>query len=217
MSEDTLSIETNNKQDKSSLPNDEKNSVICCKEVIDAHDELRLLKSKELFDAISVIDIVGLSSNTNGRSCTAHSCCGDIVFVNSKLLLEWSVQEIKRNTKARIEEVIKAWKIADDGMPCCHVGYVSVSMLSNYNPTSFEGLFLRVKRDLRISDNSHERQRSRFYNGIVECEVIKNNPRYNGHCPFKQDPCDVSAEDRHHNQQLVVRQADSSPKCATIV
>ena len=65
------------------------------------------------------------------------------------MILEWSVQKIKRNTKFRIEEVIKAWKIADDGMLCCHVGYVAVSMLSNYNPTNFDGIFLRVKRDLR--------------------------------------------------------------------
>ena len=102
---------------------------------------------------------------------------------------------MKRGVKSKIEEVAKAWKIGDDGLPSCHVGYIAVAMLSQHLPKQFDGIFLRVKRDLRISESCHERQRSHFYQGIIECEVINDNPRYDGHLIFERDPCDISMED----------------------
>ena len=67
---------------------------------------------------------------------------------------------------------MKAWLIGMDGTPTCHVGYLSVATLAQYEPTRFDGLFLQVSCDLRNSLNNHERHRLHFYSGIQECEVI---------------------------------------------
>ena len=54
----------------------------------DAIAELHRLEAQRAFDAINVLDVVGVSVHLNGRSCSAHACCGEHVVPKSKLLLE---------------------------------------------------------------------------------------------------------------------------------
>jgi hypothetical protein len=37
------------------------------------------------------IDVVGVDSKLNGRSCSLHPCCGHTLFVGDKLVCSWGV------------------------------------------------------------------------------------------------------------------------------
>ena len=67
----------------------------------------------------SKLEIIGLDSNTNGRSCTAHDVCGEHVAVGDALCLVRCI--IAHND---VDEVaIKCVKIID-GVDTCTVAYV---------------------------------------------------------------------------------------------
>ena len=59
------------------------------------------------------IDIVGLDSLTNGRSCTCHANCSEYVFVDDVLRLAKGVVTVNGVT----EEAIKLVKIKDARTP----------------------------------------------------------------------------------------------------
>ena len=65
------------------------------------------------------IEIVGLDSSTNGRSCTCHATCGQYVFVDDILRLVKCVVTVNGVT----EEAIKLVKITD-ATDSCTVAYV---------------------------------------------------------------------------------------------
>jgi hypothetical protein len=65
------------------------------------------------------IEIVGLDSSTNGRSCTCHATCGQYVFVDDILRLVRCVVTVNGVT----EEAIKLVKITD-ATDSCTVAYV---------------------------------------------------------------------------------------------
>jgi hypothetical protein len=55
-------------------------------------------------------------------------------------------------------------------------------------------MYLRVKEDLRLSNNKQELNRSVKNYGILVCEIIRNDFRYNSYNPF-EEPCEVSSLD----------------------
>ena len=63
---------------------------------IDPVEELKLKELEKQFLELKIIDVVGVSMGSNGRSCTTHSCCGEHVPPKTKLLLEWGIQTINR-------------------------------------------------------------------------------------------------------------------------
>lgn len=65
------------------------------------------------------IEIVGLHSSTNGRSCCQHACCGKHAAVNDVVRLVRTVVTVNDN----IEPAIKVVKIAD-GVETCTIGFV---------------------------------------------------------------------------------------------
>jgi hypothetical protein len=144
------------------------------------------------------VDVVGVDSELNGRSCSAHPCCGHTIVVGDKLVCTWGVAvapkrwqlktTLKKSPEEEIEEHVKVHKLDSNGLATCHVGYLTKRLFKQYPAPSFDLMFLRVKTDFRVSDNQHERSRSGRFLGIVLCEVIRDNPRYNGHNPFDNDP-----------------------------
>ena len=144
------------------------------------------------------IDVVGVDSELNGRSCSTHPCCGHTIVVGDKLVCNWGVAVtpkkwqlktlLKKNaTEEEIEEHVKVHKIDNNGLATCHVGYLPKRLFKQYTATSFHLMYLRIKEDLRVSENQHERSRSGRFLGIVLCEVIRDNPKYNGHNRFDND------------------------------
>jgi hypothetical protein len=156
------------------------------------------------------IDVVGVDSELNGRSCSLHPCCGHTILIGDKLVCSWGVSTapkrwqqktpLKKVPEEELEEHVKVFKVGTDGLASCHVGYLPRRLFKANPAPSFDLMFLRVKLDYRISDNQHERSRSGRFLGIVLCEVIRNNPKYNGHNPFDNDPCDVSVASNPTNQ-----------------
>jgi hypothetical protein len=156
------------------------------------------------------IDVVGVDSELNGRSCSLHPCCGHTILIGDKLVCSWGVAAapkqwqlktaLKKVPEEELEEHVKVYKIGTDGLASCHVGYLPRRLFKSNPAPSFDLMYLRVKLDYRISNNQHERSRSSRFLGIVLCEVIRNNPKYNGHNPFDNDPCDVSITSNPNNQ-----------------
>ena len=142
--------------------------------------------------------------------CSLHSIgCGSAVIVGDKLVCKWEVQEI---VEGYPEEVVQVHKLSyNDGLPMCHVGYLPKRMFAKHDPKWFDLLFLRVVHDYRDSDSSHERSRSYCWHGLILCEIIKDNNRYNGRNPFDGESCDVSVNN-HNNVLYDIEQMDMTAK-----
>jgi hypothetical protein len=141
------------------------------------------------FNALEQMEVVGLESSSDGRSCNQHLCCGQYIRKNDKLVCQWQMQAINSNTP---EAVVQVYALNNDGLPSCHVGYIPKRYFKKFGVQRFQLMFLRVKTDYRVSLNSMERHRSHYNYGMVLCEIIKDNNNYNGHDPFNGDACDVS-------------------------
>jgi hypothetical protein len=135
-----------------------------------------------------------LEKNTDGRNCVQHACCGTFVAVNDKLICTWQIQSFDPVGTPSAEEVVQVHKIGRDGLVSCHVGYLPKRLFVKYGAKRFDLMYLRVTDDLRTSVNSHERSRSKRYYGVVNCQIIRDNERYNNRNPFEGEPCDVSIE-----------------------
>lgn len=48
-------------------------------------------------DKLTVIDVLGVDSNTNGRMCNQHETCGHHVRVNDVLYCSWELQKVDRS------------------------------------------------------------------------------------------------------------------------
>jgi hypothetical protein len=145
-------------------------------------------KPPNIFD-LTVVDIVGLDSESHGRSCTQHLCCGHSVKENDVLFCTWQIQLIENSTLGEPEEVVQVYKIAEDGLAYCHVGYLPKRLFRKYGPKQFDKMFLRVLKDYRISDNSHERSRSHHFYGMALGKIIRDDLRFLGKNPLNGDRC----------------------------
>jgi hypothetical protein len=134
-----------------------------------------------------VIDVVGLDSESHGRSCTQHLCCGHSVKVGDILFCTWQIQLIEHSNLSEPEEVIQVHKIAPDGLAYCHVGYLPKRLFRKYGPKQFDFFFLRVLIDYRISDNSHERSRSHHFYGMALTSIIRDDIELVGKNPLQGD------------------------------
>jgi len=120
------------------------------------------------------VDVIGVDVGDSGRSCTTHMACGHYVQVSNILIAKWCVQDFGNG----LEQCYQVWKIGQDGLPTCHVGYLPKRLFSKKPDKYFDGIVLRVAEDLRVSENSAERQRSHRNHGLVYCIVENNNPCY---------------------------------------
>jgi hypothetical protein len=136
-------------------------------------------KSLNISD-LTVVDIVGLDSESHGQSCTQHLCCGHSVKVNDVLFCTWQIQLIEEVRTGELEEVVQVYKVAEDGLAYCHVGYLPKRLFRKYGPKQFDKIFVRVLKDYWISDNSHERSRSHHFYGMALASIIRDDIRYLG-------------------------------------
>lgn len=141
------------------------------------------------FAALEQMEVVGLENSEDGRSCEQHDCCGQFIRKNDKLVCQWAMQCINSNTP---QAVVRVFSLHNDGLQGCHVGYIPKRYFPKFGVELFNLMYLRVITDYRYSDNKMERHRSHYNYGMVLCEIIKNNEKYNGHDPFNGDACDIS-------------------------
>jgi hypothetical protein len=138
---------------------------------------------------LTVVDIVGLDSESLGRSCTQHLCCGHSLKENDILFCTWQIQLIENSTLGEPEEVEQVYKVAEDGLAYCHVGYLPKRLFCKYGPKQFDQLFVRVLKDYRISDNSHEQSRSHHFYGMALGKTIRDDLQFLGKNPLNGDQC----------------------------
>lgn len=137
------------------------------------------------------IDVVGVDNGSHGRSCTQHSICGHFVVVDDKLYCKWAVQSFNDEIDAP-EACVQVYKLAVDGNIGCHVGYLPRRLVKasrnkkgeRDGGKSYEGTWLKVVKDLRLSENSSERSRSYRNCGILYCHVA-NDTYLVGKDPFE--------------------------------
>jgi hypothetical protein len=128
------------------------------------------------------IDVVGVDNGSHGRHCENHAICGHFVKVDDYLFCKWAVQKFDLDAP---ESCVQVFKLAADGHIGCHVGYLPRRLIKASRDKSdarkkdggksFDGLWLKVICDLRISDNSSERSRSHRNFGIVYCHVVEED------------------------------------------
>jgi hypothetical protein len=151
---------------------------------------------------ITAVDVVGLDNESHGRSCTQHLCCGHTVKVDDVLFCSWQIVVIEEGEDAIPEEVIQVYKVAEDGLAYCHVGFLAKRLFKKYGPKAFDKMFLLVKKDYRVSDNSHERSRSHHYNGMALASIIVDDNRFNGKNPLEGEPCIMASKKRKQQKSL---------------
>ena len=79
------------------------------------------------------LEIVGLESNTQGRSCDQHSCCGSLVTEDTVLRLR-KVQVI---VDGKEERAIAAYHVSD-GVDGCRVGFLKRHLVKHWK--MYEGV-----------------------------------------------------------------------------
>jgi hypothetical protein len=83
---------------------------------------------------LTVVDIVGLDSESHGWSCMQHLFCRQNVKENNVLFCTWQIQLIEEVMTGEPEEVFQVYTVAEDGLAYCHVGYLPKRLFRKYGP-----------------------------------------------------------------------------------
>jgi hypothetical protein len=110
------------------------------------------------------LEIVGLHSSSNGRSCFVHSCCGDFLKVEDLLRLQKCVVTIN----GQINDAIKRVRIID-GTDSCTAAFVPRSMVKSIKIETNLDTFVQVLELYDNSENSHKRRKSHQNKGMAGC------------------------------------------------
>jgi hypothetical protein len=117
------------------------------------------------------LEIVGLASSTNGRSCQLHTVCGDSVEVGNVLRLVNTVVTIAGFP----EPAIKLVKL-DDGVDGCTVAYVPRVQATMEVVQANIGKFCVVKELYNRSTNRYKRVRSHRNMGMAGVVLLSEVP-----------------------------------------
>ena len=118
------------------------------------------------------LEIVGLDSSTNGRSCTRHAICGQYVFVDDVLRLVKCVVTVNGVT----EDAVKLVKI-QNATDSCTVAYVPRVAVNN-SKVSTKNLnkFAQVVEIYKESTNSHKRRVANRNKGVANIVFLDDIP-----------------------------------------
>ena len=120
---------------------------------------------------MNAIEIVGLCSDTNGRSCEIHQICGESVILGDVLHLKRTVVTYK----GQLKDAIKAVSIVDNAEKCI-VGFVPHSLVDTVIKQNLYEQFIEVIELYDQSSNSFKRCKSHKNKGMALCNFI---PAYN--------------------------------------
>lgn len=117
------------------------------------------------------LEIVGLHSNSNGRSCCQHKCCGEHVKIGDVLRLVKCVVTI--NLQA--EEAVKLVKI-EDGTNCCTVGFVPRVFSRSPQVQQHINGFVQVIELYKDSENTYKNTLSTKNFGVASVVCLDDIP-----------------------------------------
>ena len=109
------------------------------------------------------IEIVGLDSSSNGRSCKRHAIsCGHLVFVEDVLRLVKCVVAVN----GRTEDAVKLVKI-QDATDSCTVAYVPLDAVNNPKVIKNLNNFAQVVEIYKESNDSRKRRLANQNKGVA--------------------------------------------------
>ena len=117
------------------------------------------------------IEIVGLQSCSNGRSCCIHEVCGDYVEVGDLLRLVSTVVKIRGET----QEAIKLVRLMD-GADGCTVAFIPRILQDLPKVQNNLSKFVQVKELYRDSTNSVKIHKSFRNMGCASCYFLEDVP-----------------------------------------
>ena len=117
-------------------------------------------------------EIVGLLSDTNGRSCTLHGCCGEHVQVGDTLRLVACVVTIKDEP----ENAIKVVKM-EDAIDSCTVGFVPRVQATLPKVKSHLNKFVQVVELYMESTSPYKRAKSHGNRGMASVAFLHDETR----------------------------------------
>ena len=86
---------------------------------------------------IILVEIVGVNSPTNGRSCEEHRTCGEIVIEDVVLCL----RKVQVWINQQAQSAIAAFWVSD-GIDRCRVGYLPKAYVKNWK--QYDGALVQV-------------------------------------------------------------------------
>ena len=116
-------------------------------------------------------EVVGLLSDTNGRSCCSHEVCGEFLLQGDLCRLVKTVVTIKGVD----EEAIKLVKI-QDGVPTCTVGFVPRVHARSGRVFRNIGELCLVQEIYLNSTNTYTRSKAHKNRGMAGLSFTKNIP-----------------------------------------
>ena len=113
------------------------------------------------------LEIVGLLSSTNGRSCTVHGCCGDHVGVGDVLRLV----ECHVTVKGTVEKAVKCVKVVN-GIDTCTVAFVPRALMNLPQVQNNLNGFVQVSEVYADSKNWYKKNKSHTNSGMASVELL---------------------------------------------
>ena len=122
-------------------------------------------------ESLCDIEIVGLHATTNGRTCTAHECCGRIVVKGSVIRLVECIVERDGNDELAVKCVL----VNADGVDTCTVGFVPRIYVQQGKVKDHLNKFVVVKELYNNSDNTYKRSVSHRNLGAAAASFLDEN------------------------------------------
>jgi hypothetical protein len=136
-----------------------------CNNIVQLHDEA----VDDYDDETADIEIAGLHSPTNGRSCTIHEVCGRNVKPGDLLRLVRTVVCVRGNNV----DALKCVRVMD-GVDGCTVAFVPKHFLKMQLVQDNINKFVYVKEMYRLSHNLYKREKSSMNFGMASCIFLEN-------------------------------------------
>ena len=116
------------------------------------------------------LEVVGLLSDSNGRSCTLHACCGEHVVVGDTLRLVACVVTVSDKT----EEAVKAVKISD-GVDGCTVGFIPRVQARLPKVKQHLNKFVQVVELYKDANSPYKRSKSFQNKGMASVAFLEDD------------------------------------------
>jgi hypothetical protein len=121
---------------------------------------------------VADFEIVGLYSETNGRSCDIHECCGSHVLVGDVIRLKKTVVDVDEGSEESV-----ACVLVRKGRESCTVAFVP-HVLQNWGPLlDHINKHAQIVEIYKTSRNTHKRRKSHANLGAAGCCFLDNIPQ----------------------------------------
>ena len=113
------------------------------------------------------VEIVGLNSSTNGRSCYVHDCCGEVVKKGDLIRLKKCIVTVNNIP----QEAIKCVRV-HDGVEPCTIGFIPKVLVKNQAINTMLNRFAQIVELYNESESTMKRRKSTMYKGMAKCTLL---------------------------------------------